>query len=215
MNLRYRRLFICLLMLLSLTIFFGFRGENADDILSKIQKKYETIHDASVTFTQHVEFGVMKTEQTFSGKFFMKKGGKYRIEGEEQIIVTDGKSVWTYTKSNRQVVIDTYRDDPKSFSPDKVLVNVPKNYVATLLPDEKTREESTVLKLIPRDDKSQVKWMKIWINRTDWLMQKLQMEDISDNITTYTLSDIALNANLQDSVFRFSAPEGVEVIDLR
>jgi outer membrane lipoprotein-sorting protein len=112
-------------------------------------------------------------------------------------------------------VIDTYREDPKSFSPDKILVNVPNNYNATLLADGKKKEEPVVLKLIPKDDKSQVKWMKIWIDREDWLMQKVQMEDISDNITTYAISDIKLNTNLADSIFQFLPPKNVEVIDLR
>lgn len=193
----------------------GFRGESVEDVLSKVQKKYETVHDASVNFTQHVRFGVMNTEQSFTGRFLMKKGGMYRIEGEEQTIVTDGHSVWTYSRDNHQVVVDVYRDDPKSFSPDKVLVNVPKNYYATLLPDEENKDDTAVLKLTPKDEKSQIKWMKVWINRADWLMRKIQLQDISDNLTTYTLSDIRLNTNLQDSVFRFSPPAGVEVIDLR
>ncbi len=190
-------------------------GDDVEDILSNVQKKYETIHDASVSFTQNIRFGVMKTEQSFSGKFYMRKGGMYRIEGEEQIIVTDGKSVWTYSKDNRQVVIDVYHEDPKSFSPDKVLINVPKNYSATILSDEKAETDVTVLKLIPKDDKSQVKWMKVWISREDWLMRKCQIEDVSDNLTTYAISKISLNTHLPDSLFLFSAPKGVEVIDLR
>ena len=205
------------LVLAVLVQFFssGFRGENADDVMSNVQKKYETIKDASVRFTEHIEFGVMKTEQTFTGTFQMKKGGKYRIEGEEQVIVTDGSSVWTYTKSNRQVVIDTYHEDPKSFSPDKVLVNVPQNYSATLLAEERTGRNMSVLKLIPKDEQSQVKWLKVWIDRSDWLMQKLVMQDISDNVTTYTITDVRLNTNLQDSVFHFLPPEGTDVVDLR
>jgi len=212
---KYSPLLLYFSVLVFLIPLCGLKGENANDILSKIQKKYDTIRDASVRFSQHIRFGVMSTDQTFNGKFLMKKGGMYRVEGEEQTIVTDGKSVWTFTKSNRQVIVDTYKDDPKSFSPDKVLVNVPKNYFATLLPDEKSTKDLAVLKLIPKDEKSQVKWMKVWIDRNDWLMQKIQIQDISDNLTTYTLSDIVLNGNLQDSVFTFSAPEGVEVIDLR
>ncbi len=204
-------------IIVPLLMVMGFRrgDDSADDVLSKVQKKYDTVHDASVRFTEHVRFGVMNTEQTFTGRFLMKKGGMYRIEGEEQTIVTDGHSVWTYSRENHQVVVDVYKEDPKSFSPDKVLVNVPKNYFATLLPGEESKDESAVLKLTPRDEKSQIKWMKVWINRSDWLMRKIQIQDISENLTTYTLSDIRLNTNLQDSLFRFTAPEGVEVIDLR
>jgi chaperone LolA len=190
--------------------------DDASVILSKLEKKYDSIRDASVEFTQNVRFGVTQTEQTFSGKLFMKKGNKYRIELEQQTIVTDGKSVWTYSKLNNQVLIDTYKDDPKSFSPDKVLTNVPDNYNATLLGKEKIQKyETVILKLVPKLEKSNIKWMKIWVDQDEWLMRKIQIQDISDNLTTYSVDSIRLNAALSDSQFQFQAPPNVEVIDLR
>ena len=165
--------------------------DDASVILSKLEKKYDSIRDASVEFTQNVRFGVTQTEQTFSGKLFMKKGNKYRIELEQQTIVTDGKSVWTYSKLNNQVLIDTYKDDPKSFSPDKVLTNVPDNYNATLLGKEKIQKyETVILKLVPKLEKSNIKWMKIWVDQDEWLMRKIQIQDISDNLTTYSVDSI-------------------------
>jgi len=191
-------------------------GQETEKILDKLQKKYDSIHDASVAFTQKVEFGVMKSVQTFSGKFIMKKGNKFRVETEDQTIVTDGKSVWTYTRASNQVMIDTYKEDPKSFSPDKVLTNIPKNYTATALGTEKVGEEKTsILKLIPKDKKANLKWMKIWVDNDEWLMRKLQLLDVSDNLTTYLISDIKLNEGVTDAQVQFVPPDSVEVIDLR
>jgi outer membrane lipoprotein carrier protein len=191
-------------------------GDTAEDILSKMQKKYDTIKDATVTFTQHVQFGVTKSEETFSGKLVMKKGNKYRIEMEQQILVTDGKSVWSYAKVNNQVLIDRYKEDPKAFSPDKILVNVPANYTSTLLGKEKLGgHETAILKLVPRNDKSNIQWMKVWVDDDDALMRKIQVRDVSENLTTYTISDILLNTGVPESQFTFDAPAGVEVIDLR
>ena len=191
-------------------------GDTAEDILSKMQKKYDTIKDAKVTFTQHVQFGVTKSEETFSGKLLMKKGNKYRIEMEQQTLVTDGKSVWSYAKVNNQVLIDRYKEDPKSFSPDKILVNAPANYASTLLGKEKFGErEAAILKLVPRNTKSNIQWMKVWVDDDDALMRKIQVRDVSDNLTTYTISDIFLNTGVSESQFTFDAPAGVEVIDLR
>lgn len=191
-------------------------SQDAEKILEQLQKKYDSIRDASVSFTQNVRFGVMKSEQTFSGTLTMKKGNKYRIEMEDQTIVTDGKSVWSYTKANNQVLIDKYKEDPKSFSPDKVLTNVPKNYIATILGKEKVGSQGTsILKLIPKDTKSNLKWMKVWVDQDEWLMRKVQVLDVSDNLTTYAMSDIKLNTSIADSRFQFTPAKGVEVIDLR
>lgn len=191
----------------------------ADDdpasLLRQMEKKYDAIKDATVKFTQRVTYGVTKSEQSFAGRLIMKKGNKYRVELEDQTIVTDGKSVWSLTKSNRQVVVDAYKEDPRSFSPDKVLVNAPRRYTATILGKENIQEhETTVLKLLPNDAKSNMQWMKVWVDH-DLLMKKIQVLDVSDNLTTYTIESLKLNTGVNDSEFKFSVPDGIEVIDLR
>jgi len=112
-------------------------------------------------------------------------------------------------------VIDAYKEDPRSFSPDKVLVNVPERYTATTIGKEKIQgNETTVLKLLPNDPKSNMQWMKVWVD-DDRMMKKIQVLDISDNTTTYVVESIKTNAGLSDAEFTFTPPQGVEVIDLR
>lgn len=194
----------------------GWAGEDAGDILKRLEKKYDSVHDVKVSFSQHVRFGVTEAEQSFSGTLVMRKGNKYRIELEEQTIVTDGKTVWSYSKYNHQVVIDNYKEDPNSFSPDKVLVNVPDRYGAAILGKEKlANQETTIVKLNPKDSKSTVQWMKLWVDDDESLMRKVQVLDVSDNLTTYVVDSIALNTGVKESQFRFDPPGGVEVIDLR
>jgi outer membrane lipoprotein carrier protein len=215
MKSNFSLLFFCLII----GIIFAsavYAGDDVNSIVSNLQKKYDSIQDASVTFKQNVRFGVTKSEQTFSGKLFMKRGNKYRIESEEQTLVTDGKSVWSFTKENNQVLIDKYKDDPQSFSPDKILVNVPENYYSTFLGKEKIDDiEVNIVKLVPQNDKSSTRWIKIWVDTDKWLMKKIQMQDVSDNLTTYLVEKIKLNSGLTDSVFQLDIPKDAEVIDLR
>jgi len=191
-------------------------GDNPESILSNLQRKYDKIRDASVIFTQNVRFGVTKTEQTFKGTLFMKKGNKYRIEIEDQTIVTDGQSVWSYAAGTNQVLIDKYREDPKSFSPDKILVNVPRQYSSTIIGTEKLGKiETTILKLIPKDQNANLKWLKVWVDEDEWIMKKIQVMDVSDNLTTYGVESLKTNMDLNDTLFQFSPPAGAEVIDSR
>ena len=191
-------------------------GDDAETIISKLQKKYDSIRDMSIDFTQDVRFGVTASEQTFSGKLLMKKENKYRIELEQQTIVTDGKSVWTYSKLNNQVFIDKYRNDPKSFSPDKVMTNIPANYNAAILGKETIQNSKTIIvKLIPKAGKSNIQWMKVWADDHEWLMKKIQIQDVSDNLTTYLVDSMRSNTSLSDTLFQFQVPPDVEVIDLR
>lgn len=191
-------------------------GDDAQDLLSKLQDRYRSVQDASVTFSQHVLFGVTKSENRSRGTFVMKKGNKYRIEFDEQTIVTDGKSLWSYSKANNQVIINAYREDPKSFSPDKVLVSVPENYVAAILGRDTVRgREATILKLTPKSKRNSLRWLKVWVDDDDALMRRIQVYDASENTVTYDLDEIKLNSGVADSRFEFVPPQKSEVIDLR
>ncbi len=201
----------------SFVVAVGFvRAQDVDDVVSRLQNRYDSLRDLSASFTQTVRFGVTRTTQTFEGKIWMKKGNKYRIELERQTIVTDGKSVWNYSELNDQVLIDKFKDDPSAFTPDKVLVNVPKNYYSTLLGKEKfDGMETIVLKLVPKDEKSLLRSIKLWVDPSDWLMKKVELIDVSDNQTTYITREVKINSGVADSLFHFEAAPGVEVVDLR
>ncbi|HUN65512.1 MAG TPA: outer membrane lipoprotein carrier protein LolA [Bacteroidota bacterium] len=192
------------------------RGDDPGEILSRLQKKYDTVRDASIEFSRTVQFAALRTEQSSAGKFYMKRGNRYRIEGDEQTIVTDGTTVWTYTRATGQVMIDAYREDTRALTPDNLFVNVPKQYRAALVDDPQEKGTSVdVLKLLPADEHAPVKWMKVWVDTRDWLMHRVQIEDPAENLTTYRLNAIRLNLDLPDSLFRFTPPAGADVIDLR
>ena len=57
--------------------------------------------------------------------------------------------------------------------------------------------------------------LKVWLERRRWLPLKVEERDESDNLVTYTLRDHQLGPVLKPSLFRFVAPQGVEVIDRR
>lgn len=206
-------------LLLACALLFRFpaaAGDEAQDLLSRLQDRYKSVQDATVTFSQHVVFGVTKSENTFQGTFVMKKGNKYRIELEDQTVVTDGKSLWSYSRANNQVIINAYREDPKVFSPDKVLVNVPEDYVAAIVGKEVYRKhETTILKLTPKTKRSAIRWMKVWVDDDGALMRKIQVYDASENTVTYELDEVLLNTGVADSRFEFMPPQKAEVIDLR
>ena len=205
-----------LIAMLALFIAQSLRADDAKKILDNLQKKYETLQDISLQFSQDVTFGVTGNKQAFTGKLTVKKGNKYRIEMENQTIVTDGKAVWSYSVDNGQVIIDKFKEDPNAITPDKILVNVPERYNTTSLGEEKHGDTTlSIIKLIPKNQNSNIKWMKIWADTDEWVMRKVQFEDISDNVTTYVIKDLKINTGVADSRFQFEPPADAQVIDLR
>ena len=211
---RYR--LVCVSLLFSSVLFCQQKELTVKEITDHLQKKYESIQDATARFTQHVKFGFSQIEQNFSGTLRMKKPNKYRIETEYQTLVTDGATVWSFSPANKQVLVDRYKETPDSFTPEQFLLNLPSNYFATLVPSEKSTEQSVVvLKLVPKDDQSFVKSMKVWVDEGSWMVRKVEMIDVNDTEKTYTVQDLKINSNLKENTFAFTPPPGTEVVDLR
>lgn len=202
-----------------LTILFLFiyatlsNAQDAQEIIKKVQSKYDNILDAKATFTQTLKSSGGKANSS-SGVIYIKKANKYRIEAGGQIIVTDGQTSWSYSPKRKQVVIDNYKEDGNTFSPNKFLFNYPENFYSDLEGDEQVGGvDCSVIKLTPRSVGS-VKWAKIWIDKNENLIRKINIVT-SESTNTYTLKDILLDTGLSASKFSFSPPSGVEVIDLR
>jgi len=190
--------------------------DSAKDIVERVQKKYAEINDAILRFSQKAMFSLSKAEYTSSGVLYMKKTNHYRIVTDDRTFVTDGKTVWSYSPANKQVLVDTYKEDPRTFSPEKFLLSVPKDFYSAILTREKFQGKNVVvLKLIPKEDDASMKSLKLWVDDGEWMLWKAEIVDMNDNLTQYTVSDIRLNPTLADSTFTFVAPPGVEVVDLR
>ena len=188
---------------------------DAREIIENVQERYEDMTDATITFSQSVRFKVSKAEQTVKGTLLFKKPNKYRIETEERTVVTDGKTSWSWSPRNRQVVIDNYKEETHSLSPEQLLLSYPKDYISTFIGEEKLAGQSAyVLKLTPKEEGSFATAMKIWVAK-DWLIRKVEITDVNGAVTTYVIEKIAIDQKMADSGFNFQVPEKAEVIDLR
>jgi chaperone LolA len=186
------------------------------DVTEKMQGRYEMIDDATAAFTKHVKLGFSNIEQTYAGTIAIKKPKKMRLDAENETVITDGVTVWLYSPVNNQVIIDHYKENQNSISPENFLLNLPNDYYATLLGVDKSGNASLVtLKLVPKDDRSFVKSVKIVIDEGTWNVRTITILDVNDTETTYTVKDLKLNTNIRDKDFVYVPPAGVEVVDLR
>jgi len=187
----------------------------AREIIEKVQSKYDKLDNVILNFTQSVRFKVNKSEQQASGTLYFKKKNKYRIESDQHLIVTDGVTSWSYSPQNKQVIVDKYKEDTHSLSPEHLLVGYPQDFYSSLIGEEKLGTESVyVLKLTPKEDNSFATKLKIWVSK-NWIIKKVETSDISGAVTTYTIKDVVIDKGIPDSKFEFKPPQGVDVIDLR
>lgn len=191
-------------------------GDTPEEVLGNVRKKYDSIRDAELTFSQRTRFAVAKVEHQARGTLSLKKENRYRIETDDQIIVTDGVTVWSYSVPNKQVLIDAFKQNERSLSPERILSGAPGEYSAALLGRETMgKAETVILKLIPRGEHSLVSSLRLWIDTETWLIRKAEVTDVNGKETTYVVIDMRINTGIPDARFTLKIPEGVEVVDLR
>lgn len=188
---------------------------DAREIIENVQERYEDINDAVITFSQSVRFKVSRAEQSIEGTLHFKKPKKYRIETAERTIVTDGTTSWSWNPSNRQLIVDNYKEETHALSPEQLLLTYPKDYYSTLVGEEQLAGKSMyVLKLTPKEDNAFATAMKIWVSK-EWLIRKVEITDVNGAVTTYMIKKITVDQDIPDTKFAYQAPDNAEVIDLR
>jgi len=190
--------------------------DDAQDVLARVRKKYDSLTDATLKFSQEVKFPLAGINQRVEGKLLLKKTNKYRVELDGQTIVTDGQTVWSYAVATHQVLVDKFKLNERMLSPERLLTTAPDEYTSRIVGKERIGSTETVaLLLTPRSESSSVRSLKLWVDEGTSLVKQVMLVDVNGRETQYTVRDIDINTGLDDSRFVFDIPEGVEVVDLR
>ncbi len=187
----------------------------ASDIVKNVQENYKRTNDAVIKFAQTVTYPLSKLSRTITGTLYLKKGNMYRIDTGDKVIDTDGKTSWIYIPTSNQVIIDKFRDDKNTVTPNQFLLDVPANYFAVLLSTDKTGGETTyTLRLTPKSDNSFIRSITIVVN-SNWTIKSADVSDMNDTKYIYKVNSTELNTGIPDSKFEFVPPKGAQVVDLR
>lgn len=194
-----RTLFITLVLISSMF------AQSADSELKKLQDKFASIENFTAEFEQNANsFGDNKKAK---GKFFYSKGNKFRIEFGDQIICSDGKTVWNFNSSEKRVVINRLDDQPGIFSIDKYITEFSK------FCDVEKISNGIRLKNC-KDDNSFYNSIDLSYS-SNYMLASVDIKDNMNNRYAFKLVNLIENKLKDNSVFNLKIPEGVRVIDLR
>ncbi|MGH7600789.1 MAG: LolA family protein [bacterium] len=190
--------------------------EKAEDIVNKIRQTYEKLESLKGDFEQEFTWALAGETQTLNGTLYLKKGDRYRVETPNQMIITDGKTVWTYSLDKNQVFVDNLEKSKDNPLPRDLIIKYTHEFKPKLLRSEKLGAvDCYVLALTPRDDNSFIRSVTVWIDKSTWLAARIEQVDINDNKTAYVLKNAQRNVPLADALFTLSIPAEAEIVDMR
>ncbi len=197
-----------LLILLNI-ITLAAQSDDGRQIISEIQNKFATIENLESDFTQESSAG--EQFSLFQGKFYYKKNGKFRIELPSNTIISDGGKIWNFDLTLKRVIISPVTNDPLSFSLERFILEYPDKCNVSVVENSSNVK---VIKLIPVDDFLGFNSAKVFVDK-NYVVNKIEIEDYTNNYFSFSLSKIKINEELSDNLFTLIPPEGTDIIDLR
>ncbi|HRJ31018.1 MAG TPA: outer membrane lipoprotein carrier protein LolA [Cyclobacteriaceae bacterium] len=212
-----KKLFVTLLLALFVKASFAQYDPKALEILEAMSKRYKayTSFEANITSSMTNETEGIKEE--FKGKITVK-GDKFRLAMDDQEIINNGTTVWTYLPAAKEVNIDNYDPDADEINPSKIYELYKKGFKYLYLEDQTENGVlCEVIDLVPEKKDAQYFKIKMNIGKKDKSIQSWTMFDKGGNKYKYTISKFTPNVAIADAFFTFDPKKypGVEVIDLR
>jgi len=205
-----------LLIVLSSLLFISIlQIAHAEETTNLLDNYLEGLDNVQANFKQTLLNENGEEIETSTGIVYMQRPGKFRWDYKEpylQKIITDGQTLWLYDQDLEQVTI---RDISQSIE----------NTPAAILSGQENIDEVFVvvdlgnidgfqwIELTPRDIENQYSSIRLGFDKSD-----LGMMILFDNLGQVTRIDFSAtqrNGKLDEALFTFVPPEGIDVIDDR
>ncbi len=195
----------------------------ADEIVSRIQKKYETTRKLQADFKQANHLRSLGRVTRSSGRFYLDKPGKIRadyLEPEKQLVVSNGKRIWIYTPRLKQVIVSDLGEAVRAPVPLLFLAgkgNLRRDFRVTLLDEGVPPRKGGVwragqphrLLLKPRRPGPGFREMWIEADSESYQITGIEYSDVLGNKTRIFFSRLREGITVSPGLFEFDIPPGV------
>jgi len=190
------------------------------EVIERMQKSFDESKTFSAKFEKRFYWAVLKKEVVGRGTMHTRKPGQFRVEEDGNLVVSDGAAIWAYVAENEQVIVT--HSSGQLRTPWQILTEYSEGFAPVDVEEMKfDGRPAYVLTLEPQDGASyvaaggQVTRMRVWVDKKKWFLLKVEQLEANDDMQTYLLTNHERNAKLDDRLFTFVPPAGVEVIDRR
>jgi chaperone LolA len=189
-------------------------------LLQKVSDKYKAYKNISADFKLTVQRPKLKPEDddrkytdTLKGQIQLQ-GSMFSIHINEQQIICDGKNLWTYTPSEKEVQVNYFEETDDVFSPSKIFTLYKEGYMYRI---KEKAKNLTVLEMNPSNKKVSYFKIEVTINETTQQIVESKIFEKNGARYTYKLTKQTPNSAITSGTFTFDEKKypKVKVVDLR
>jgi len=187
-------------------------------LLDGVERAFARMNDYTSNFIQ-ISQDVLNRKTSAEGHLYLKRERMARWEytkPEEQLFVSDGKTVYFYVPADKQVNKDAVKDTLDDRMPLMFLLgrsNLRNEFTSFILLNQKPYFEGTkVVRMVPKR-KTDLKDLIMEVDPQSFQIRRLILEHMDDSRSEFIFSNIRTNTGLKASQFEFKVPPGVQVVE--
>jgi outer membrane lipoprotein carrier protein len=209
---------MCAALMVGLVPRVSLAATNLDAIVRKVQERYDGTTDFTADVTQEMTIASLGKTTTAHGTVAFKRPGKMHWDlrqGDQQVIVADGETLWLYQPSEKQVLKAPFDAAFRATTPISFLTGVGKigeDFEVSLDPEDPAGSAEMHLWLVPRHDSTSLGKLRLTIARDTGEIRGAEIRDPLGNVSRMRFDHIKRNVGLSDEQFTFQVPPGVDVI---
>ena len=186
----------------------------ASEPVARVQAWLDSWSSLSGRFEQRLASPTLPSDQVESGSFQIARPDRMRwefSEPERKLAVTDGVSTWLYIPGDRQVIRGSLDQLRRDGAVSLLLSGSLRLQEAFVVRTAVVRDKEVSLDLLPREPSGAVAEIQLRADARSGQVLGFEVVDESGNRVTWTLRDLLLDPQLEEDLFSFRIPRGVEV----
>jgi outer membrane lipoprotein carrier protein len=200
------------LITVSLFLVATFQVQAQDDVLL-LSNYLKGLNDIQAEFVQHTFDGKGTLLQTQKGSLHLKRPNKFRWKSQspfEQLLLSDGETLWQYDEDLEQVSIQTL-NQRLSVTPALLLTGNVKTISQEYDVYGEALDEEFHFVLIPKGQETLFDRLRLEFDGNKLLSRMIIKDEVGQK-TIINLMDVKQEQNLSDAFFTFDIPAGIDVI---
>ena len=206
------------------------------DVIATVEQSYNSLNDLQAAFSQKTFLASVKREQKGNGTLSIKKKSKgpamfrFDYKKPQQLIVSDGSTVWYYLPENKQVMVSDLKgllEGGQGITLNYLtgIGRISRDFTITPLNGGRDAKGNYLLELIPKTPSQNLAKLEMTVSAEDVsiFLKKGKIRNtfpiltsvIYDQLgtkTTIGFSNVRVNRGLPASLFQFEIPAGMEVL---
>jgi len=211
-----RKTFLLIISLIIAIGIFAQKDKKATEILDRVIAKTESYKTMEVEFTLAMDNVDADIHDNKNGVLLVM-GDKYKLTLSEQIVISDGKTMWTLLLDNKEVMINDVEENEESITPTNLLNSYSDNYKSTYLKEDVINGKTVdLIELTPLKGKTYTK-IEVAIEKGMDQIYSFSMFDKNGSTYSYTIKKYTLNKKVGEFEFVFNEANypNFEIVDMR